>query len=236
MASNGLGASPEYRARAMTLVALGDSITRGRGMVPAYGADPRSWAAWLAEAMGLPFLNLAADGATSSDVRREQLSRGPERCEVATLYVGANDARSVGFDADVFEADVRDVVAGLERLASRVVVLTVPLDLGRPPAGAVGPVNAILRSVAAAHTVVSLDDFAGWRQVLPDAVHPTALGQVEIADRVARALGVTPLPSQVAGVERTFQNDLRFAPFYARQLARDHWRRHRERREFASAT
>ena len=218
----------------MTLVALGDSITRGRGMAPAYGVDPRSWAAWLAEAMELPFLNLAADGAMSTGVRREQLPRLID-CDVATLYVGANDARSVGFDADRFEDDVREVVAGLERRASRVVVLTVPLDLGRPPAGAIEPVNSILRRVASSHTVVSLDDFAGWRHVLPDAVHPTALGQVEIADRVARALGVEPLPSAVAGVERTLANEVRFAPFYARQLARDHWRRYRERREFLAS-
>ena len=216
----------------MTLVALGDSITRGRGMVPAYGADPRSWAAWLAEAMGLPFLNLAADGAMAADVAREQLPRVID-CSVATLFVGANDARSVGFDAERFSADVSAVVAALRKKALRVVVLTVPADLGRPLAGAVEPVNSILRAAAASHTVVSLDDFAGWRHVLPDAVHPTALGQVEIADRVARALRVTPLPSEVAEVRRTLRNDVRFAPFYARQLAKDHWRRLRERREFS---
>jgi lysophospholipase L1-like esterase len=213
----------------LTLVALGDSITRGRGMVPAYGADPRSWAEWLAEAMGLPFLNLAVDGAVASDVVRSQLSRVPP-CEVATLYVGANDARGVAFDAEVFGDAVGRVVAALGELASRVVVLTVPRDLGRPLAGAVEPANSLLRAAAAGHTVVSLEDFGGWRHVLPDAVHPTALGQVEIADRVARALGVTPLPSEVAEVRRTLANDLRFAPFYARQLAKDHWRRHRESR------
>jgi lysophospholipase L1-like esterase len=219
----------------MTLVALGDSITRGRGMAPAYGADPRPWAAWLAEAMELPFLNLAADGAVAADVMRSQLPRVPS-CEVATLYVGANDARGVGFDAEAFSDAVSAVVAGLEKMAPRVVVLTVPEDLGRPPAGAVEPVNSILRRVAAGHTVVSLGDFAGWRHVLPDAVHPTALGQIEIADRAARALGVAPLPSEVAGVHRSIAADARFAPFYARQLAKDHWRRFRERREFSRSS
>lgn len=223
-----------YGRSRLTLVALGDSITRGRGMVPAYGADPRSWAAWLAEAMGLPFLNLAADGALSSGVRAGQLPRVVD-CSLAALYVGANDARSVSFDADRFEDDVREVVGGIERVASRVVVLTVPADLGRPPAGAVGPVNSILRRMASKHTIVSLEDFGGWRHVLPDAVHPTALGQVEIADRVARALGVTPLPSEIAEVQRGLQHDVRFAPFYARQLARDHWRRHREARELRNS-
>lgn len=217
----------------MTLVALGDSITRGRRMIPAYGADPRSWAAWLAEAMELPFLNLAEDGAGAAGVRERQLPRVP-RCDVATLYVGVNDARRVDFDAAAFSADVAAVVEGLRRRAGRVVVLTVPLDLGRPRAGAdVVTANAILRATGA--EIVGLEDFGGWRHVLPDAVHPTALGQVEIADRAARALGVAPLPSEVAGVRRTLRHDLRFVPFYAGQLAKDHWRRLRERRRFADA-
>lgn len=217
----------------MTLVALGDSITRGRGMVPAYGVDPRPWAWWLAEAMELPFLNLGEDGAVARDVLLRQLPRAPS-CTVATLYVGANDARSVGFDAAAFEADASAVVAGLAERALRVVVLTVPLDLGRPPAGAVEPVNRLLRAAASSvdAIVVSLEDFAGWRHVLPDAVHPTALGQVEIADRAAAALGVARRPSQVAGVRRSPRADLRFAPFYARQLARDHLRRRREARRW----
>ena len=216
----------------MTLVALGDSITRGRGMVPAYGADPRSWAAWLAEAMELPFLNLAADGAVAAEVRARQLPRLVD-CTVATLYVGANDARSVAFDAEAYERDVSAVLAGLASRALRVVVLTVPVDLGRPRAGEdVLTANAILRRAAAPvdAVVVGLEDFGGWRQVLPDAVHPTALGQVEIADRAAAALGVARRPSEVAEVRRSLRNDLRFAPFYARQLARDHWRRQREAR------
>ena len=206
----------------MTLVALGDSITRGRRMVPAYGCDPRSWGAWLAEAMELPFLNLAEDGADAAGVRERQLPRVPD-AEIATLYVGVNDARRVDFDAAAFERDVTAIVEGLKM---RTVVLTIPLDLGRPRAGAdVVTANAILRE-AGADVVVELEDFGGRRHVLPDAVHPTALGQVEIARRAAAALGA-PAPDADARVN--LRGDLRFAPFYARQLAKDHWRRFRER-------
>lgn len=212
----------------MTLVALGDSITRGRGMVPAYGADPRSWAGWLAEAMELPFLNLAEDGAGAEGVRSRQLPRVPA-CEIATLYVGVNDARRPDFDAASFERDVTAIAAGLRERAARLVVLTIPLDLGRPPAGRdVVTANAILRALGG--VVAELEDFGGWRHVLPDAVHPTALGQVEIADRAAAALGLARRPSDVADVRRSLRADVRFAPFYARQLAKDHWRRQRERR------
>ena len=76
-------------------------------------------------------------------------------------------------------------------------MLTLPLDLGRPPAGAKVPMaNAILRRPrgrGAARSSCVLDDFGGARNVLPDAVHPTSAGMVEIADAAPRA------PSAAAG-------------------------------------
>jgi lysophospholipase L1-like esterase len=220
------------------LVALGDSITRGRGMAPAFGVDPRPWAWWLAEAMELPFLNLAADGALAAEVVREQLPRVRSRFDLATLYVGVNDARSTDFDRVAFERDVRAALEGLRDRADRIAVLTIPHDLGRPRAGEdVVVANEILRRGAAAvgAAVVDLSDFGGWLYVLPDAVHPTALGQVAIADRAARALGVARRPSSVAEVERTLRGVARWTPFYARQLAKDHWRRIVERRRYAQS-
>ena len=72
-----------------------------------------------------------------------------------------------------------------------------------------------------------LSDLAGWTLVLPDAVHPTALGQLEIADRAAAALGAGVLPSALAG-ERGAAS-ARYAPAHARALARDLRRRALER-------
>src|SRR5919204_600936 len=62
---------------------------------------------------------------------------------------------------------------------------------GRPraapkPAVAGAIVRALAREAGAA--VADLDDLAGARFLLPDAVHPTAVGQVEIAERAAAAL------------------------------------------------
>lgn len=216
------------------LVALGDSITRGRGGSPTLGVHPQSWALWLAEALGLPVTNLGVDGATAADVVREQLPRLQPPYDVATLFVGANDARSTGWDPDAYERDVATVLAALRDGADRVVVLTVPLDLGRPSAGSKpAAANAILRRLAGDDVVlVALDDLAGSRFMLPDAVHPTSAGMVEIADRAARALGAPVLPSTLphAAPKTDPRARLTYAAWYARQELRDRRRRWREAR------
>jgi lysophospholipase L1-like esterase len=217
------------------LVALGDSITRGRGGSPTLGVHPQSWALWLAEALGLPVTVLGVDGAIAGDLVRDQLPRLQPPYDLATLFVGANDARSIGFDPERFDADVATLVHAMADAADRLVVLTVPLDLGRPPAGAkVGVANAILRrhAAAAGATVCELDDLAGPRVMLPDAVHPTSAGMVEIADRAAAALGAPVRPSSLAHAAPRTDLVARagYAAWYARQELRDRRRRRREAR------
>jgi lysophospholipase L1-like esterase len=224
------------------LVALGDSITRGRGGAPALGVHPQSWALWLAEALGLPVTNLGVDGAQAGDVLRDQVPRLEGPYDLATLFVGANDARAVGFDAAAFDADVGAITDALDRAAERVLVLTVPVDLGRPRAGAdVVTANAALRRHAAARgaIVCALDDLRGPRFMLPDAVHPTSAGMVEIADRAAAALAAAgvPVPRRPSSLPHAAARTdpaarLRYARWYAWQVLRDHRRRLVERRRY----
>jgi lysophospholipase L1-like esterase len=211
------------------LVALGDSITVGEGSM-ALGVTPLSWAQWLARALDLPFSTYAFNGATISDVLHAQLPRVRGDYDVATLYAGVNDVRDPGFDIEAYERGLDAVAAGLAPRASRLLMLTLPHDLGRPTS-APKPIaaNEVVRRVAAAHgaVVADLSDFGGWTNVLPDAVHPTALGQVEMADRAARALGATLLPSALVADRRG--HDVRYVPAHARAVARDLARRARER-------
>ena len=205
------------------LVALGDSITYGHGgMQSGLGSQP--WAQWLAEAMGLPFVRLAANGATAADVVREQVPKLNGRYAVGTLYVGVNDVRSVDWDAAAYGCDLRAAAQALAERCERVLMATLPLDLGLPPAGEkVGEANAIVARVAGAAgaAVADLRDFTGRAWVWADRVHATAAGQVEIADRAARALGA-PLPSQtVVDVPRP---DGWYAFHYAKRAVREHAR------------
>jgi lysophospholipase L1-like esterase len=180
------------------LVALGDSITYGHGGMQS-GLGSQSWAQWLAEAMGLPYTRLAVNGVTAGDVVAHQLPKlADHEFAVGCVYIGVNDVRDAGWDAAAYERDLDVIYGKLTARCERVLGMTLPLGLGLPPAGAkVGEANEIVERLAAQHGVVLADlrDFSDAAWVWADRVHATATGQVELADRAARALGA-PLPSQ----------------------------------------
>jgi hypothetical protein len=194
------------------------------------GVTPLSWAQWLAKALDLPYTSYAVNGATAADVLREQLPRVRADYDLAVLYAGVNDVRSYDWDATAYERDLDAIAARLAARAPRLLMLTLPLDLGRPTC-APKPVqaNAAVRRVAERHgaALAELEDFGGWTLVLPDVVHPTPLGQLDLADRAARALGVAELPSALAPDYRG--RTARYAPTHARMLGRDVVRRAYER-------
>jgi lysophospholipase L1-like esterase len=217
------------------LIALGDSITKGDGE-PALGVSYRSWSLWLAEALELPYTNRAVDAAVASELVRDQLPRVQTDYDLACLYIGVNDARGPDWDADRFAAALDAALGYLRARASRVLTLTIPLDLGRPRAGtAVRVANGLIRRLAGKHDAAcaELSDLRGWRLVLPDAVHPTALGQLEIADRAAAALAaagapVAQPPSALANADESRRASARFAVRWAGLLAGDLVRRRLE--------
>jgi lysophospholipase L1-like esterase len=131
------------------LVALGDSITNGRGE-PWRGVPAQSWAQWVAEALELPFTKLARDGARTADVLAELAPRLRGPYDVACVYVGVNDARAPDWDAAAYERDLRALVAAAGAAAERVLLCTLPDDLGRPScAPKAAQASAIVRRVAA---------------------------------------------------------------------------------------
>ena len=213
------------------LVALGDSITNGHGE-PALGVTMQSWAQWLAEALELPFTKLAGDGARAADVLRDFVPRLDGPYDVGCVYVGVNDARSLDWDAGAFERDAGAIVEAVAACCERLLVCTLPADLGRPrSAPKPRAASAIMRSAASRHgaAIAELDDLAGPPWVLPDGVHPTAIGQLEIADRAARALHAPRTPSSLADVYDSRRAQARFTARWGALLARDLGRRAVER-------
>lgn len=172
------------------LLALGDSITVGEGSAMP-GVPCRAWVWWLANALDLPLTNLATDGAQVCHVLSQQLPRAPDSIALACLYVGVNDVRGLDFDLDAFTAGLEAAARALATRSRRLVMVTIPLDLGRPRAGSkVLHANRAIRRIAGTHaaTVVANESRRGWLQVQPDAVHLTAVGQRSLAEDALRAL------------------------------------------------
>jgi lysophospholipase L1-like esterase len=179
------------------VLALGDSITNGGGELQ-WGVALQSWALWLARGLGLPFTSYAVDGARAPDVAGAQLAalsarsaRPGARYDVGCLYVGVNDVRTPQWEPAAFAADHAAALGALAERCERVLAVTIPLDLGRPRAGArVDEANAIIEAAARARGALVLDlrGFGARNLVMTDHVHPTAFGQVAIAERALDVL------------------------------------------------
>jgi hypothetical protein len=172
------------------LVGLGDSITYANQSPKLGRLRPQSWAQWLAEALELPFTNLAFNGARAIDVVGYQVPRLRGPYELATLNVGTNDVVLRSFDIGEFERALRTVIEAMGRHAERLLLLSIATDSGerryRSRCAAVNDLFADLAQEARA-PLVRIDDLVGWRLILPDR-HPTALGQLTVAHRAADAL------------------------------------------------
>jgi lysophospholipase L1-like esterase len=178
----------DYR---LGVIAFGDSITNGGGELQ-WGVALQSWALWTARGLGLPYTGFAVDGARAGDVVRVQLPavRDEFRYDLGCLYVGANDVRGLDWDPAAFAADYETALAFLGERCERVLAVLVPEDLGRPRAAGVASANEVIAAVAERHGALLLDlrGFGARNLVMTDHVHPTAFGQVWIAERALEVL------------------------------------------------
>jgi lysophospholipase L1-like esterase len=234
------------------VLAFGDSITNGGGELQ-WGLALQSWALWVARSLGLPFTTYAVDGARVTDVVggqipafRERSARPEATYELGCLYIGVNDVQALDWEVEPFERRLKEALRFVSERCERVLTVTAPLDLGRPRAGAKVPgLNAAVERVAAdvGALVLDLRDFAARNLVMADHVHPTALGQIAIAERALDVLErdgvrVRLRPSSLVHYETTRWKRLRADATYAYRhskisaqagglVARERLRKHR---------
>jgi lysophospholipase L1-like esterase len=182
---------PDDRACRLGVLAFGDSITNGGGELQ-WGVALQSWALWTARGLGLSYSPHADDGALVSDVVNVQIPRfertvvdASARYELGCLYIGTNDVRRPGFDLGAFDRNFDTAMTFLHSRCDRLLTGTLPLDMGRPRTpGLIAEVNDTILRVAARHQalVVDLSRFGGRTVLMADHVHPTAFGQIAIAE------------------------------------------------------
>ena len=227
------------------VLAFGDSITNGGGELQ-WGVALQSWALWVARGLGVPFTGFAVDGARVEDLVDEQLpafkrctADPAARYDLGCLYIGVNDVRAMDWDAARFEERFSRALRFIAGRCERVLTLTAPLDLGRPRAGSkVVELNAAIQRAASEQgaLVLDLSEWGARNLVMADHVHPTAFGQIAIAERALALLArdgmrVAARPSALIRYETTgwgrLRGDATFAyrrlKVSARELAVTAW-------------
>jgi lysophospholipase L1-like esterase len=222
----------------MGVLAFGDSITNAGGELQ-WGVALQSWALWVARGLGLPYTGYAVDGARAPDVIAEQIPAYRRRnadaqagYDLGCLYIGVNDVRAVDWHPAVFAGAYGAALDFLTVRCDRVLTATAPLTLGVPPAGPkVEALNAIVVREAArcGALVVDLTGFGARNHVMADRVHPTAFGQIAIAERALAVLAadgaqVHAVPGSLIRFETTRGGRLRGDLTYAYRAAKEHAR------------
>jgi lysophospholipase L1-like esterase len=191
-----------------TYVAIGDSLTAGRGDEGRDGR-PIGWAQRLADILSVrttvrcSLTNLAVDGATVHDVLSKQLPGvAARKPDLVSVTVGINDIRHRGFDELSFKADLGQLFETLAATQATLLTCTLPdltvimslsQELHEIARERMRLASDIIREQAESYGAVCLDawslpgvtdpDLYG-----PDRLHPNHRGHQLIAAACADAL------------------------------------------------
>jgi hypothetical protein len=193
------------------VVALGDSLINGYGP-PVGGLSCVSWAGWLAWALLTCLTQHGVNGATTRQVRHDQVPLLQGHYRVGAIWCGANDLGNL--DPVPVLTALRDTCSAAAEHCDLVAIATVPSTLRIPRMHWRDLderrvlLNALIRQAAAdaGVVVVELDAaLGGGFSMAPNRQHPTALGNLEAAGLAASALAAhgvhfarhLPLPGSV---------------------------------------
>jgi lysophospholipase L1-like esterase len=191
-----------------TYVAIGDSLTAGRGDEGRDGR-PIGWAQRLADILGVrttvrcSLTNLAVDGATVHEVLSKQLPAvAARKPDLVSVTVGINDIRRRDFDELSFKADLGQLFEALAATQATLLTCTLPdltvimslsQDLHEVVRERVRLASDIIREQAESYGAVCLDAWSlpGATDpdlYAPDRLHPNSKGHQFIAAACADKL------------------------------------------------
>lgn len=191
-----------------TYVAIGDSLTAGRGDEGRDGR-PIGWAQRLADILGVrttvrcSLTNLAVDGATVHEVLSKQLPAvAARKPDLVSLTVGINDIRRRDFDELSFKADLGQLFEALAATQATLLTCTLPdlsvimslsQDLQEVVRERMRLASDIIREQAESYGAVCLDAWSlpGVTDpdlYAPDRLHPNSRGHQFIAAACADKL------------------------------------------------
>lgn len=231
MASTVSADAPE--ARAVRVVVLGDSITKGvrPGVLPEETFAARAERALRADGIDAEVVNLGIGGERTDQALKRLDAVGELRPRVVTVMYGTNDsyvdqgASSSRISREEYKANLRAIVAGLLLRGIEPILMTEPRwsdkasanGLGEAPNVRLAPYMEACREVAAECRVPLVDHFARWTEArangqdlhawTTDGCHPDPKGHRVLAETLLpvlrTSLGPSPAPVRFTTELRT---------------------------------
>jgi lysophospholipase L1-like esterase len=188
----------------LTFAIIGDSAASGVGDSDASG-NYFGWGYHLAQAFTEPlvYINASRPGAQSKEVLHEQLPKILiHEPELVAVIVGGNDLLRNGFSPKVFEENLNETLALIEKLGATSMLLELhdptqivpmPRLVARVCRRRVNAVNRSTRKLARRYSSVlletrSLDGIYQREKWHVDRMHPSKLGHQFMADNFAHLL------------------------------------------------
>ena len=190
----------------LTFAIIGDSAASGVGDSDSMG-NYFGWGYHLAQAFTEPlvYINASRPGAQSKEVLHEQLPKILiHQPELVAVIVGGNDLLRNGFSPQVFEENLNETLAQIEKLGATSMLLELhdptqivpmPRLVARVCRRRVNAVNQSTRKLARRYGAVlletrSLDGIYQREKWHVDRMHPSKLGHQFMADNFAHLLRV----------------------------------------------
>ena len=188
----------------LTFAIIGDSAASGVGDSDSLG-NYFGWGYHLAQAFTEPlvYINASRPGAQSKEVLHEQLPKiSIHNPELVAVIVGGNDLLRNGFSPQVFEDNLNETLALIEKMGATSMLLELhdptrivpmPRLVARVCRRRVNAVNRSTRKLARRYSSVlletrSLDGIYQREKWHVDRMHPSKLGHQFIADNFAHLL------------------------------------------------
>ncbi|CAN2186005.1 TesA Lysophospholipase L1 and related esterases [Candidatus Nanopelagicaceae bacterium] len=188
----------------LTFAIIGDSAASGVGDSDSLG-NYFGWGYHLAQAFTEPliYINASRPGAQSKEVLHEQLPKIViHNPELVAVIVGGNDLLRNGFSPQVFEENLNNTLAHIEKMGATSMLLELhdptqivpmPRLVARVCRRRVNAVNRSTRKLARRYSSVlletrSLDGIYQREKWHVDRMHPSKMGHQFIADNFAHLL------------------------------------------------
>ncbi|MHB9019698.1 MAG: SGNH/GDSL hydrolase family protein [Minisyncoccota bacterium] len=171
-----------YYKQDKVVVAFGDSLTRGYGMV----SPDMNYVAFLSEYIHIPIINSGKTGDTTSDalirLQSDVLDKKPD---VVILFLGGNDF-FVGYTTEVVKANLTTMIKKINSIGAKIILISTTSQVAPE-------YEKTLQQIATEEKVFAyipgiMNGILFRKDLLYDNIHPNEKGHEMIAQKILPAL------------------------------------------------